>query len=268
MKNLIRLAVIIFNLLIVQLVVAQTTEFSYQGKLNDAGTPSANYDFEFRLFNVVSGGTALATQQKLAVPVTNNVFSVTLDFGSSVFDGSNRWLEIAVKRPADATYTTLTPRHQISSVPYSVKIKTADVATNSNQLGEVNASEYVTTSTVGGSFIKNETTQQTANFNISGNGIIGGRFYMSGRKSAYLLPRMPVQIGNYRKVVRQMSRLTNLPEWAAICLQPRTDAVSIGRRAESMWIAIIQACNPAHSISHIARLMPPSTPSFATPRSG
>lgn len=154
-------------------VSAQTTAFNYQGRLTDTGAPSANYDFEFRLFSVVSGGTALATQQKLAVPVTNNVFNVTLDFGASVFDGSNRWLEIAVKRPADATFTTLSPRQQINSVPYSVKTKTADLATNSNQLGGVNASEYVTNASVGSSFIKNGTTQQTADFNVSGTGSLG-----------------------------------------------------------------------------------------------
>lgn len=176
MKNLIKLSTIFFILILVQMISAQTTEFTYQGKLTDSGTPSANYDFEFRLFNVATGGAVLAIQQKSAVPVTNNVFNVSLDFGAAVFDGSARWLEIAVKRPADAVYTTLSPRQPINSVPYTIKSKTSETANDSTKLGGVAASEYVTNSTLSTNFIRNQTTQQAnSNFNISGNGIFGGR---------------------------------------------------------------------------------------------
>ena len=104
-------------------VVSQTTEFTYQGKLTDAGTPSATYDFVFRLCDSLAGDctTPLATQQSSGVAVTGGVFTVSLDFGAAVFDGSGRWLEVAVKRPAQPTFTTLTPRQPLTSAPYSVK---------------------------------------------------------------------------------------------------------------------------------------------------
>ena len=119
---------------------AQTTEFAYQGKLTDTGTQSATYDFEFRLFDVATGGAALATQQKLAVPISSGVFTVTLDFGAANFDGTNRWLEIAVKRPAQGAFTTLTPRQPLTSAPYSIKsLKSFDA----QNLGGIPAISYL-----------------------------------------------------------------------------------------------------------------------------
>ncbi len=152
---------------------AQTTEFTYQGNLSDTGTPAANYDFEFRLFDVETGGAALTSQQKSSVAVSGGAFTVRLDFGATNFDGSSRWLEIAVKRPSEGTYTTLTPRQPINSAPYSIRSLTAGVADNAAQLGGVDASEYVTTATVGSTFINNDSVPQTADFNISGSGLVG-----------------------------------------------------------------------------------------------
>lgn len=157
-------------------MAAQTNEFTYQGKLSDAGMPSATYDFEFRLCNAEAVCAApLQTKQRLGVAVTSGAFSVRLDFDAVHFNGDDRCLEIAVKRPDQMNFTTLNARQKITSAPYSVRSKSADEADNAAQLGGVNASEYVTTSTVGNSFIKNVATTQTgAKFNIDGNGIIGG----------------------------------------------------------------------------------------------
>ena len=50
------------------------------------------YDLQFNLFAAASGGTALTVP--LASPftdVSNGVFTVLLDFGLHVFDGSDRW---------------------------------------------------------------------------------------------------------------------------------------------------------------------------------
>ncbi len=154
---------------------AQTTEFTYQGKLTVQGAQSADYDFEFRLCDSLAADctTPLATNQRLGVPVSSGAFTVKLDFGAAAFqDGSNRWLEIAVKSPGEQNFTTLDPRQPLTSAPFSIKSKSAE---DSTKLGGVNASEYVTTSSVGNSFIKNSTTTQTANLNISGNGFFGNR---------------------------------------------------------------------------------------------
>lgn len=121
---------------------AQTTEFTYQGKLTDAGPTSPTYDFEFRLFDADAKGTELATIQRMAVPISGGVFSVRLDFGSAVFDGSPRWLEIAVKRPADANFATLSPRQPLTSSPYALRSFSSFTADN---LGGIGASNYLLT---------------------------------------------------------------------------------------------------------------------------
>jgi|GEM_PF-3074144 len=111
----------------------QTTAFTYQGRLANGGTPvNGNYDFEFRLFDVVTGGTALATLQRNSVPVTTGVFTVQLDFGANFFDGSDRFLEIAVQMSGGSGFTTLAPRQKIASTPYSIRsIKAMMVDDNS-----------------------------------------------------------------------------------------------------------------------------------------
>lgn len=179
MKNLIRLSSTLFILaLAAQAVFAQTTAFKYQGKLTDAGAPQATYQMQFKLFDAASGGSQIgSTVENSSVSVADGVFSVSLDFGANAFAGADRFLEIAVRRSAGESYVTLNPRQHIASSPYSIRTlsaQQADLSLDSNKLGGINASEYVTNASVGSSFIRNGTTQQTANFNISGNGIFGG----------------------------------------------------------------------------------------------
>jgi hypothetical protein len=157
---------------------AQTTAFNYQGKLTDAGASQATYQMQFRLFDAASGGTQIGgTIENPSVAVSDGVFSVRLDFGANAFAGADRFLEIGVRRSAGDSYTILSPRQQIASSPYSIRTlsaQQADVALDSNKLGGVAASEYVTNATVGSSFIRNGATLQTGSFNISGNALVGG----------------------------------------------------------------------------------------------
>jgi len=157
-------------------ISAQTTVFNYQGKLTDSGAAAnGTFQMQFKLFDSLAGGGQIgATLADVPVTATNGVFSVKLDFGANALSGANRWLEIAVRRNAGENYPTLARREQIASSPYAVRTLSAATADNALQLGGVPASEYVTNSTVGSSFIRNGTTPQIANLNISGNGIFGG----------------------------------------------------------------------------------------------
>src|SRR5947209_1521801 len=78
---------------------AQTSSFTYQGRLTDGGTPAnGNYDFQFALFDSLSGGTQIGSTQTIStVSVVNGIFTVTLDFGAGSFPGANRFLEIGTK---------------------------------------------------------------------------------------------------------------------------------------------------------------------------
>lgn len=149
----------------------QTTEFTYQGKLNDASIPAnGSHDFQFALFD--AGGTQIGLTQTITnVTVTNGIFTVELDFGAEAFSGAERLLEIRVKHPADPSYTTLAPRQKITSAPYAIKSLNAINATtaeNSTQLGGVAAANFVQTDSM--AFVRNQTTQQSADFNVSGMG--------------------------------------------------------------------------------------------------
>jgi hypothetical protein len=164
---------------------AQTTAFTYQGRLTD-GTVAANgnYDVQFRLLDTQTVGTGTQHGGTVLVPavqVAGGIFTVQLDFGAcgTCFDGSPRFVEIAVKQTSSATFTTLGPRQALTSAPYAVR--SLDTA----KLGGTAASEFIQTTdprltdarppTAGsGSYIQNTTTQQAAsNFNISGIGSAG-----------------------------------------------------------------------------------------------
>jgi hypothetical protein len=171
-------------LLVIYLTVnaayAQTTAFNYQGKLTDSGAAQSTYQMQFALFDSPTSGTQLGgIVANSAVAVNQGVFTVTLDFGEIVFNGADRFLQISVRRNTSEAYTILSPREKIASSPYSIRTlsaQQANLALDSNKLGGLDASQYVTSATVGATFIKNATVQQTANFNISGNGTVGGTF--------------------------------------------------------------------------------------------
>lgn len=106
--------------------LAQSTAFTYQGKLSTSGNPAnGSYDIQFKLFDSVSvgGGTQQGpTVETPSVQVTNGVFTIALDFGPGVFDGSPRYLEIGIRAAGGPpAYTTLSPRQPITSSPYAVR---------------------------------------------------------------------------------------------------------------------------------------------------
>ncbi|MBS1791693.1 MAG: hypothetical protein JST85_28545 [Acidobacteria bacterium] len=173
-------SLLFFIIININLARAQTTSFTYQGRLNDAGNPATGvYDLQFRLFDALSNGNQVgSTLTRDDVTVTSGSFSVTLDFGASAFPGANRWLEIGV-RPGASTgaFTTLNPRQPINSTPYSIKSANAAAADGLSAActGCVSSTQIGSLPTNSTSYIQNTNTQQaSSNFNISGNGVIGG----------------------------------------------------------------------------------------------
>ena len=142
MRHLVLISAMIFALSI--FAAAQTTEFTYQGKLADTGTPSATYDFQFKLCSTLAASCdSSPTNEKTGVAVSGGIFTVNLDFGETSFSGADSYLEIAVKRPTETNYTTLAPRQKITSAPYSIKSKFADTATTATQLNGLDSSRFV-----------------------------------------------------------------------------------------------------------------------------
>ena len=110
---------------------AQTTAFTYQGRLTDGAVAADGiYDLGFALYDADTGGTQIGTPlTRSNVAVSGGLFAVQLDFGAAAFAaGANRFLQIAVKKPTDPGFTTLTPRQQLSSSPYSIRTISAGVS--------------------------------------------------------------------------------------------------------------------------------------------
>lgn len=100
--------------------------FTYQGRLEDGELlADGYYDFRFQLMTDATGGTALGnTITMTAVDVSDGLFTVLLnennEYGSTAFDGSPRWLSIAVRPSGSALgFELLSPRQQITACPYA-----------------------------------------------------------------------------------------------------------------------------------------------------
>jgi trimeric autotransporter adhesin len=112
------LATIQFNLP----CIAQVTAFTYQGRLNDANNPANGlYDLQFTLYLVATGSGSIAGPlTRAATPVTNGLFTVTIDFGAAAFPGFDRWLEIAARTNGSGSFATLSPRQALTPTPYAI----------------------------------------------------------------------------------------------------------------------------------------------------
>lgn len=99
----------------------QGTAFTYQGRLNNSTNPAnGSYDLRFTLYNAGVGGAQQGPiLTNSAVPVSAGLFNVTLDFGTGVFTGADRWLDIAMRTNGSGAFTTLSPRQQLTATPYS-----------------------------------------------------------------------------------------------------------------------------------------------------
>jgi hypothetical protein len=97
-----------------------TQSITYQGKLTDAaGNPlTGTYTVTFKLYDVASGGTALATDTH-SVTATGGLFTTTIAVTNpAVVDGRALWLGITVGSDAE-----MTPRQEIRPVPYAMGLR-------------------------------------------------------------------------------------------------------------------------------------------------
>jgi hypothetical protein len=95
---------------------SQTTAITDQGSLNNGTAPATgDHDFELALFDAVSGGAQLGTTQTLSnVAVSNGIFSVQVDFGTTSPAPAFR---DPYGHPAAGLL--FRPRRAVSSSPYS-----------------------------------------------------------------------------------------------------------------------------------------------------
>lgn len=113
---------------------AQNGSFTYQGRLTDGpGPANGSYDMQFSLWDSVSSGSQIGSTTTITgVPVSNGVFTVTLNFAAATpfATGADRFLLIAMKHPGDPGYQPLTPRQQITDVPVATAARSITAERN------------------------------------------------------------------------------------------------------------------------------------------
>ena len=124
--NLLRTTLFAASLSLAPLAFAESTAFTWQGRLSDTGQPADGlYDLRFTLHDSLDGGLALGTNTFPGTDLSNGLYTATLDFGADAFNGDARWLELALRTNGAAAYTTLAPRQAVTPTPYAIRAANA-----------------------------------------------------------------------------------------------------------------------------------------------
>jgi len=109
--------------LVAPFALAQTTRFTYQGRLALNGVPANGvFDFRFTLTDAPSGGNTLGTYSSTFTSVSNGLFTALVDFGGDAFDGNARWMQIEVRTNTvgPGGYVAISPAQAITPAPYAI----------------------------------------------------------------------------------------------------------------------------------------------------
>ncbi len=99
----------------------QSNIFTYQGELIQNSLPAnGNYEMAVSVYTDAMNGTHLLGVNFLSVPVVNGLFTLNIDFGSTVFVGDERWIELSVRDFTTPNLTVLSPRQLIANAPYAI----------------------------------------------------------------------------------------------------------------------------------------------------
>ncbi len=107
------------------------TSFTYQGQLEQAGSPATGeFDFEFNLYDDSDpvSATLIGSDFESSVNVVGGLFVTQLDFGD-VFLGAALWLEIRVRPAGNGQFQNLTPLQPLTASPnslYTIRAGDAD----------------------------------------------------------------------------------------------------------------------------------------------
>src|SRR5208337_747183 len=145
--------------------LAQGTAFTYQGQLQNNGSPaSGTYNLTFTLFNTNTSGVAIAGPvTNTAVSVTNGLFTVLIDFGPGMFTGETNWLQIGVESNGVSSFTTLTPRQELTPTPNAIYAESANTLS-----GTLSASQLTSLGNTNGGYLYNFFVGPSGNSTMSG----------------------------------------------------------------------------------------------------
>jgi len=98
------------------------TAFTYQGRLMQNNAPvNGTCNLTFRLYNAATAGSQVGSDvSNGSVAVNDGYFTQSLDFGSGVFTGEARWLEITINScNGSGSPVMLNPRVALNPAPYA-----------------------------------------------------------------------------------------------------------------------------------------------------
>ncbi len=154
-------------------VRAQSTAFTYQGRLRDNTIPAVGvFDLRFALYDAASDGNKVGADVTTNnVPVTNGLFCVLLDFGVNAFTGAPRWLETSL-RPSGATgdYIPLIPRRALTATPYALYAPNAGTATTATSVPAPNLTGTIPLARLPDEVVTNNEAGLTLSGTFTGNG--------------------------------------------------------------------------------------------------
>jgi hypothetical protein len=138
-----KLLTLIVILTCVHQASAQGTAFNYQGLLSANGAPANGiFDLTFTLYDStnIPGNVIAGPVTNAGTVVSNGAFTVMLNFGGGVFTGSYCWMDISVSPAGSNTFTELSPRQPLASVPYAVFATTASNLSGAVPAGQLTGS--------------------------------------------------------------------------------------------------------------------------------
>jgi hypothetical protein len=109
------------------------TAFTYQGKIEKDGAPlTGTADLRFSLWNhptSTNGGNRTGSPlTRSAVPVTDGLFTTSIDFGGATDDANGLWMDMEVASPPGSSFVSIGPRQRISPTPQAVRALVAGTA--------------------------------------------------------------------------------------------------------------------------------------------
>lgn len=115
------------------MALGQSTAFTYQGELRQAGVPvTGPFDLRLKLFDVATNGTQIGSTICVNnVQVVEGKFTALVDFGQSFVSSAQRFIEVDVRADTGldcasvAGFVSLTPRQTVTATPVAAHAKSA-----------------------------------------------------------------------------------------------------------------------------------------------
>ena len=219
---------------------AQGTAFTYQGWLNSGGsTDTGVYDFRFKLYSDALGNTQVGSSYSTnAAGLSNGLFTTSFDFGTGIFLGANRWLEVDVKTNGGASYTVLTPLQAVTPTPYAVFAGSASNLSGTIAATQLPASVVTNGASISGTFSGNGVNVM----NVSAatlRGLSKANFWqLGGRRAGSWQHEQPIA-GSC------CGRIADAATGSGLC--------GGGRLSERHWRFVCQLYRPSHFWSNHCR---------------